>query len=230
MHYILSPPSLAFLLLWLNRTRQNREGCVSYLSFVFFHIQIFMSRQYSNRPYIPSRPRVSLQMCDFASFPPSQTTDTTSDSSSWQLTDPLSCMHQQPTSTASSSSPVPPPPHLPTQNDFSYFQYPPHRHTLESPLITTNREINNNQDIQHLNEPHPSCHVNYLEPNEEESPRPLVPLNLVTVKKIFFFFLINFFNLFIIGCSYSNCFCSTSSSLSFRKSICCFIYTTSTLV
>lgn len=182
---------LPFFFFWLNRTRQNREGCVSYLSFVFFHIQIFMSRQYSNRPYIPSRPRVSLQMCDFVSFSPSQTTDTTSDSSSWQLTDPLSCMHQPPTSSASSSSSIPPVPHLSTQNDFSYFQYPPHRHTLESPIITTNREINNNnnnQGIQHLNEPHPSCHVNYLEPNEEDSPRPLVPLNLVTVKKNLFFF------------------------------------------
>jgi hypothetical protein len=121
-----------------------------------------MSRQYSNRPYIPSRPHVSLQMCDFVSYPPSQTNDTSSDSSSWQLTDPLSCMHQQQQSTTS-----------PTPNDFSYFQYPPHRHTLESPLIASNREPMNNQS-------HPSCHFQYLESNETEPPRSLLPLSRVT--------------------------------------------------
>src|SRR5438045_2871622 len=125
-----------------------------------------MSRQYSNRPFIPSRRRVSLQMCDFVSYPPSQTNDTPSNNSSWQLTEPLSCMHQQPTSSA---HPSPSP--LSTQNDFSYFQYPPHRHTLESPLFASNRETNNNnnnnnnQHVHHLNEPHSPCHFRYLESN-----------------------------------------------------------------
>jgi len=140
-----------------------------------------MSRQYSNRPYIPPHHRVSLPMCDFVSYPTSQTNDTSSDSSSWQLTDPLSCMRQQPTPSAPSP--------LPTQNDFSYFQYPPHRHTVESPLLPSNREVNNNQHVQHLNEPHPSCHFHYMESNEEEPPRPLLPLSLVTVKKDIFFML-----------------------------------------
>ncbi len=145
-----------------------------------------MSRQYSNRPYIPSRPRASLHMYDFVSYPTSQTNDTSPDSSSWQLTDPLSCMHQQPTSSA------PPPPLLPTENDFSYFQYPPHRHTLESPLLVSNRETTNNQHVQHLNEPNPSCHFHYLESNEQEPARPLLPLSLVTVKRKSFFF--NYFH------------------------------------
>jgi hypothetical protein len=147
-----------------------------------------MSRQYSNRPYIPSRHRVPLQMCDFVSYPTSQTNDTSLDSSSWQLTDPLSCMHQQPTSSA------PPPSPLPTQNDFSYFQYPPHRHTLESPLLASNGEATNNQHVQNLNESRPSCHFHCLESNEEEPTRPLLPLSLVTVKKKLFFFLYYFHN------------------------------------
>ncbi len=140
-----------------------------------------MSRQYSNRPYIPSRPHVSLQMCDFVSYPTAQPNDTSSDSSSWQLTDPLSCMHQQQQSTPSS-----------TENNFSYFQYPPHRHTLESPLIAANRETTNNQ---HLNQSNPSCHFHYLESNESEPPRPLLPLSRVTVKEekknFFFYFLLS---------------------------------------
>ncbi len=134
-----------------------------------------MSRQYSNRPFIPPRRRVSLQMCDFVSYPTSQTTDTSSDSSSWQLTDPLSCMHQQPIPPA-----VLP---LPTQNDFSYFQYPPHRQTLESSLLSSNQETNN---VHHLNESHPSCHFHYLQSNEQEQTRPLLPRNVVTVRKSFF--------------------------------------------
>ena len=138
-----------------------------------------MSREYSNRPFIPPRHRVPLQMCDFVSYPPSQTNDTSSDGTSWQLTDPLSCMHQQPTSVTPSS--------LLPQNDFSYFQYPPHRQTFEPPLLGSNREVNNNQHAHHLNEAHPSCHLHYLEPNQEEQPRPLLPLNVVTVKKIFFY-------------------------------------------
>ena len=139
-----------------------------------------MSRQYSNRPYIPSRSRLSLPMCDFVSYPPSQPNDSSSDSSSWQLTDPLSCLHQQ-QETASSTVPA-------TQNDFSYFQYPPHRHTLEAPIIASNREPSN---TQHLNQSHPPCHFHYLESNAVEPPRPLLPLSLVTVreKKILFFFI-----------------------------------------
>jgi hypothetical protein len=139
-----------------------------------------MSRQYSNRPFIPPRRRVSLQMCDYVSYPTSQTNDTSSDSTSWQLTDPLSCMHQQPT-------PVVPTP-LTTQNDFSYFQYPPHRQTFEPPpLLPSNREINNNQHVHHVNESHPSCQFHYLEANQEEQPRPILPLSVVTVKNKNFF-------------------------------------------
>ena len=139
-----------------------------------------MSRQYSNRPFVPPRRRVPLQMCDFVSYPTSQTNDTSSDSSSWQLTDPLSCIHQQPTP----STTLP----LPTQNDFSYFQYPPHRQTLESSLLSSNRQTNNDhQYVNHLNESHPPCHYHYLQSNEEDQTRPLLPLNVVTVRKSFFF-------------------------------------------
>jgi hypothetical protein len=140
-----------------------------------------MSRQYSNRPLIPPRRRVALQMCDFVSYPPPQTNDTSSDSTPWQLTDPLSCIHQQPTSIA--------PPPITAQNDFSYFQYPPYRQTFEPPLPASNREINNNQHVHQLNEVHPSCHFHYLEPNPEEPPRPLLPLSVVTVKKKILFFI-----------------------------------------
>ena len=140
-----------------------------------------MSRQYSNRPYVPSRSHISLQMCDFVPYSASQTNDTSSDSSSWQLTDPLSCMHQQ-----QQQPPLPPPPppqqqqqpstsSSSTPNDFSYFQYPPHRHTLESPLIAPNREVASNPPT------HPPCHFHYLDSTTVEPPRPLLPLSLVTV-------------------------------------------------
>ena len=142
-----------------------------------------MSRQYSNRPYIPPRRRVSLQMCDFVSYPTSPSNDTSPDSSSWQLTDPLSCMHQPSTSSA------PLPPHT-TPNDFSYFQYPPHRQTLDSSLPPSHREpsnnVINNQHVHPVNETQPPCHFHYLQANEGEQTRPLLPLNVVTVRKSFF--------------------------------------------
>ncbi|UJR37664.1 hypothetical protein I4U23_030360 [Adineta vaga] len=131
-----------------------------------------MSRQYSNRPFIPSRHRVSLQMCDFVSYPTTQPNDTSSDSSSWQLTDPLSCIHPPTTSSASQS--------LSTQNDFSYFQYPPHRQTVESSSLSSNRETTTNPHVHQRDESQPSCHIHYLQSNEEEPTRPLLPLNVVT--------------------------------------------------
>ncbi|CAF2967964.1 unnamed protein product [Rotaria sp. Silwood2] len=137
-----------------------------------------MSRQYSNRPFIPPRRRVSLQMCDFVSYPTSQTSDTSSNSSAWQLTDPLSCIHQQPTSSEPSSHS--------TQNNVAYFQYPSHQHILESPLLASNQETNNNnnnnnnQVVHHLNELHPSYHFHHLQSNEREQPRSSLPLSLVT--------------------------------------------------
>ncbi|CAF3435785.1 unnamed protein product [Rotaria sp. Silwood1] len=137
-----------------------------------------MSRQYSNRPFIPPRRRVSLQMCDFVSYPPSQTSDTSSDSSSWPLTDPLSCIHPQPTSSEPSSHS--------TQNSVSYFQYPSHQNTVESPLFVSNQEThnnnnnnNNNQAVHHLNESHPSYHFHYLQSNEREQPRSSLSSSLV---------------------------------------------------
>ncbi|CAF0843452.1 unnamed protein product [Adineta steineri] len=151
-----------------------------------------MSRQYSNRPFIPPRRRVSLQMCDFVTYPPSQTNDTTSDNSSWQLTDPLSCMHQQAAASSASTTTTP----LPTQNDFSYFQYPPHRQTFESSSHPINREIinnnninnnnnnnnNNNQHVHHVNESQQPCHFQYVQQpiEEQQTARPLLPLNVVT--------------------------------------------------
>jgi hypothetical protein len=151
-----------------------------------------MSRQYSNHPFVSPRRRVSLQMCEFVPYPTSQTNDAPPDNSSWQLSNSLAYIHQQPIPTPALPPPPPPPPvpSLPTQNDFSYFQYPPHRHTMESPLLAPNLETNNNQHVHHLNEPHPSCHFRYLDTNEEEPPRPLLPLSLVTVKKKHFFLFI----------------------------------------
>jgi hypothetical protein len=49
---------------------------------------------------------------------------------------------------------------------------------------------------QHVNELHPSCQFHYLESNEQEPIRPLLPLSLVTVKKIFFFYVLFIINLF----------------------------------
>ena len=64
-------------------------------------------------------------------------------------------------------------------NDFSYFQYPPHRHAHETQLNTTNREQMPNQPSN--NDSHPSCQYHYLPSNEETSTRPILPLSLVTV-------------------------------------------------
>lgn len=142
-----------------------------------------MSRQYPNRPYISPHHRVSLQMCDFVSYPTAQTNDGQLDNSTWQLTDSLSCT-QQPSpqqqqqtasnftasSTSSSSNQTNP-------NDFSYFQYPPHRHAHETQLNTSNREPISNQQG---NDSHPSCQYHYVPSTEETSTRPILPLSLVT--------------------------------------------------
>ena len=112
-------------------------------------------------------------------------------------------------------------------NDFSYFQYPPHRHAHETQLNTTNREQMPNQPSN--NDSHPSCQYHYLTSNEKTSTRPLLPLSLVTVCHRIFCVQITI-ELFLLGCSNNNSVCSTSSTLSFRKSICSVIHSTSTLV
>ncbi|CAF0940768.1 unnamed protein product [Adineta ricciae] len=133
-----------------------------------------MSRQYSNRPFAPPRHRVSLQMCDFVSYPTAQTNDTPSDSSSWQLTDTLSCTHQPTTASSTAHS-------VSTPNDFTYFQYPHQRQTLDSSsLHSSNREATSNQQVHQRNESQPSCHFNYLQSHEDEPTRSLLPLNAVT--------------------------------------------------
>ncbi|CAM2704712.1 unnamed protein product [Rotaria socialis] len=134
-----------------------------------------MSRQYSNRPLIPSRRRLSHQMCDFVTYPASQTDDTPADGSSWPIIDPLSCAHQPPTSSEPSS--------ILTQNNLPYFQYPSHEHTLESPLVLPNQEVinnNNNRIIHHSNESLPAYNFHYSQSNEREQTRPSLPLSLIT--------------------------------------------------
>ena len=183
-----------------------------------------MSRQYSNRPFAPPRHRVSLQMCDYVPYPTAQTNDTSSDSSSWQLTDPLSCTHQPTTASSTTHS-------LSTPNDFSYFQYPHHRQTLDSSsLHSSNREATNNQQVHQRNESQPLCHFQYLQSHEEEPTRPLLPLNAVTVKKKFFFSSQKTIHQCILGSSKCNSIGSTSPSLSFRKSIGSVFFTPSSMV
>ncbi|CAF2114937.1 unnamed protein product [Rotaria magnacalcarata] len=137
-----------------------------------------MSRQYSNRPFIPSRRRVSHQMCDFVTYPASQTDDRPTDGSSWPIIDPLSCAHQPPTSSE--------PPSILTQNNLPYFQYPSHPHTLESPLVLPNQEVinnnnnNNNRIIHHSNESLPAYNFHYSQSNEREQTRPSLPSSLIT--------------------------------------------------
>ena len=126
-----------------------------------------MSRQYSNRPFVPPRRQVPLQMFDFVAYPTAQANDTSTDSSSWRSTDPLPYMHQPP--------PLPPSPPMSAQTDFSYFQYPPYRSAVESPLLVSTPETSNSH---HRNE---RCHLHYRAPNEAEPARPLLPFSRVTV-------------------------------------------------
>lgn len=145
-----------------------------------------MSRQYSNRPFIPPRRRIPHQLCDFVSPAASQISDTPLDNSPWQSTDSLSRIHQS----SASSEPAP----FSAQNNLSYYQYPSHQHTIESPLLipsqeTNNNNTNNNRLVHHLHESHPSYNFHLSQSNERESSRPSLPLSLVTViDKYFFYF------------------------------------------
>ena len=164
-------------------------------------------------------------MCEFVSYPTTDCSDTPSNSSPWPLTDPPSYIHPP----APLIAPVPPlSAALPIPNDFSYFQYPPHRHALETPLVASTRENN-----QHLNEPHPACHYQYLGANAMEHPRPSLPFSRVTVS----LFLVveretktlSLIGMFL-GCCCSYGFCTSSSALSSGKSIGCFVHPASTVV
>ena len=175
-----------------------------------------MSRQYSNRPFVPPRRQVPLQMCEFVSYPAAQPNDPSTDSSSWRLTDPLPYIHQP--------SALPPSPPMSAQNDFSYFQYPPYRPALESPLLASNSETSN---PHHRNE---RCHLHYRAPNDAEPTRPLLPFSRVTVIVLLRSASPSHLAFCSLGGSHSNCIGSTSSALSFGKSIGSVLHSASTLV
>ena len=161
------------------------------MSFTFVRIQIFMSRQYPNRPFVPPRRRVSLQMCEFISYSPAEPNDTPTNSTPWSLADPLSYMHSSSTlvppvavaATATASANTLTSPSIPATNDFSYFQYPSHRHPVSGSSISgPNRELPNNTHLSSFNESNPSCHFHYMGSNDLEQNRPSAPFTRITVR------------------------------------------------
>lgn len=153
-----------------------------------------MSRQYSNRPFVPPRHRVPLQMCEFVPYSSTESNDPSSNPTNWPLAEPLPYMHSSSSmvpplavaAAAAAATTVVPTPPVTNSNDFPYFRCSPHRHTIDSSISNSNRELPNNPHLHSFNETNPSCHFHDMgTSNDVEQSRPSAPFSRITVRKCF---------------------------------------------